>query len=136
MKPEDQEILDGVHEWSDAMLSNAAERIGAFMADDWVLVSERGMATREHFLSFVKSGALRHESIEVVGEPRLRIYGDAAVITTRIKSRSYFHGKLMDDEDFSTTQLVKIERRWLAVLTHVTAVNKEFQDMIAAKKGK
>jgi ketosteroid isomerase-like protein len=136
MKPEDQEILDGVHEWSDAMLSNAAERIGAFMADDWVLVSERGVAAREHFLSFVESGALRHESIEVVGEPRLRIYGDAAVITTRIKSRSYFHGKLMDDEDFSTTQLVKIERRWLAVLTHVTAVNKEFQDMIAAKKGK
>jgi hypothetical protein len=42
----------------------------------------------------------------------------------------------MDDEDFSTTQLVKIERRWLAVLTHVTAVNKEFQEMIAATKGK
>lgn len=136
MKSEEQEILDGVHEWSDAMLSNDTERIGAFMADDWVLVSERGMATREHFLSFVESGALRHESIEVLGEPRLRIYGDAAVITTRIKSRSYFNGKLMDDEDFSTTQLVKIERRWLAVLTHVTAVNKEFQEMIAAKTGK
>jgi hypothetical protein len=57
-------------------------------------------------------------------------------MTTRIKSRSYFSGKLLDDEDFSTTQLVKIERRWLSVLTHVTAVNKEFQEMIAAKKGK
>lgn len=118
------------------MLSNDADRIGNFLSDDWVLVSERGIATKEHFLSYVASGSLRHESIEVVGEPRLRVYRDAAVITTRIRSKSYFDGKLMDDEDFSTTQLVKIERRWLGVLTHVTAVNKEFQEMIAAKKGK
>ena len=118
------------------MLSNDARRMGAIMADEWVMFSERGIATKDHFLSFVESGALRHESIEAVGEPRLRVYGDAAVLTTRIKSRSYFSGKLLDDEDFSTTQLVKVERRWLAVLTHVTAVNKEFQEMIAAKKGK
>lgn len=136
MKSEEQEILDGVAEWTAAMLSNDAKRIGTFMADEWVMVSERGIATKDHFLSFVESGALRHESIEAVGEPRLRVYGDAAVLTTRIKSRSYFSGKLLDDEDFSTTQLVKVERRWLAVLTHVTAVNKEFQEMIAAKKGK
>ena len=97
-------------------------------------MSERGIASKDHFLSFVESGALRHESIEVVAEPRLRIYGDAAVITTRIKSRSYFNGKLLDDDDFSTTQLVKIERRWLSALTHVTAVNKEFLEMIETKK--
>jgi ketosteroid isomerase-like protein len=136
VKSEEQEILDGVGEWTAAMLSNDAKRIGSFLTDDWVLISERGIATKGDFLSFVESGALRHESIEVVGEPRLRVYGDAAVMTTRIKSRSYFSGKLLDDEDFSTTQLVKIERRWLSVLTHVTAVNKEFQEMIAAKKGK
>jgi ketosteroid isomerase-like protein len=136
MKSEEQEILDGVGEWTAAMLSNDAKWIGSFLTDDWVLISESGIATKGDFLSFVESGALRHESIEVVGEPRLRVYGDAAVMTTRIKSRSYFSGKLLDDEDFSTTQLVKIERRWLSVLTHVTAVNKEFQEMIAAKKGK
>jgi ketosteroid isomerase-like protein len=135
MKSEEQKILVGVGEWTAAMLSNDAKRIGSFLTDDWVLVSERGIATKEHFLSFVESGALRHESIEAVGEPRLRVYGDAAVLTTRIKSRSYFAGKLLDDEDFSTTQLVKIERQWLAVLTHVTAVNKEFQEMIAGEEG-
>ena len=133
MENEEQEILDGSREWAEAMLSNDVRRIGSFMTDDWVIVSERGIATKEHFLSFVESGALRHESIEVVGEPRLRIYGNAAVMTTRIKSTSYFNGKLMDDDDFSTTQLVKIERRWLSVLTHVTAVNKEFLEMIEAK---
>jgi len=133
MENEAQEILDGAREWTEAMLSNDVKRIASFVTDDWVIVSERGIATKEHFLSFVECGTLRHESIEVVGEPRLRIYGDAAVMTTRIKSRFYFNGKLLDDDDFSTTQLVKIERRWLSVLTHVTAVNKEFLDMIEAK---
>ena len=135
MKTEEQEILNGTREWTDAMLSNDVKRIGSFMSDDWVVVSERGIATKEHFLSFIESGAFRHESMEVVGEPRLRVYGDSAVLTTRIKSRSYFNGKLLDDDDFSTTQLVKIERRWLSVLTHVTAVNKEFLEMIEGKKG-
>jgi len=134
MKTEEQEILNGTREWTDAMLSNDVKRIASFMTDDWVIVSERGIATKEHFLSFVESGALRHESMEVVGERRLRVYGDSAVMTTRIKSRSYFNGKLLDDDDFSTTQLVKIERRWLSALTHVTAVNKEFFEMIEAKK--
>ena len=77
---------------------------------------------------------LRHESLEIVGEPRVRIYGDAAVVTSRVKSKSYFNGQLLDDDDFSTTQLVKIERRWLSVLTHVTAANKEFLEMIEKKK--
>ena len=134
MKNEEQEILDGAKEWADAMLSNDVKRIASFMTADWVLVSERGISTKENFLSCVESGALRHESIEIVGEPRLRIYGDSAVLTTRIKSRSYFNGKLLDDDDFSTTQLMRIERRWLSALTHVTAVNKEFLEMIEARK--
>jgi ketosteroid isomerase-like protein len=134
MEDEEQEILDGSREWADAMLSNDVKRIAGFMTDDWVIVSERGIATKEHFLSFVESGAHRHESLEIIGDPRLRIYGDSAVMTIRMKSRSYFNGKLLDDDDFSTTQLVKIERRWLSALTHVTPVNKEFLEMIEAKK--
>ena len=130
MENEEQAILSGSRQWADAMLSNDVKGISSFMTDDWLIVSERGIANKEHFLSFVESGALRHESIELVGEPRVRIYGDAAVVTTRIKSRSYFNGKLLDDDDFSTTQLVKIERRWLSALTHVTAVSKEFLERI------
>jgi ketosteroid isomerase-like protein len=32
-------------EWNVAMCSNDAERIGDFMADDWVIVSESGVST-------------------------------------------------------------------------------------------
>jgi hypothetical protein len=44
----------------------------------------------------------------------------------RIKSRSYFNASFWTMTYFSTIQLVKIERRWLSALTHVTAVNKNF----------
>jgi hypothetical protein len=45
-------------EWARAIVSNDAARIGAFMADDWVMVSESGVTTKEQFLSVVGSGAL------------------------------------------------------------------------------
>ncbi|GAA3168740.1 hypothetical protein GCM10020255_055870 [Rhodococcus baikonurensis] len=36
-------------EWNVAMCSNDAERIGDFMADDWVIVSESGSRPKRSF---------------------------------------------------------------------------------------
>jgi ketosteroid isomerase-like protein len=134
MKTEEQQILDGAREWAEAMISNDAGRIGAFMADDWVLVSERGVAAKEYFLSFVESGALTHTSFEMIGEPRLKLYGDSAVLTARVTSTSIFNGEKTDADEFTTDVLVKRDGRWLCVLSHITSANKEFLEMIAARK--
>src|SRR4029450_1665344 len=93
MENEEKEILDGAREWAEAMVSNDAKAIGSFMDDDWVIVSERGVAAKEYFLSFVESGALTHTKFDMVGEPRLKIYGDSAVLTTRVTSTSFFNGE-------------------------------------------
>jgi ketosteroid isomerase-like protein len=134
MRSEEQEILDGAREWAEAMISNDPERIGAFMADDWVLVSERGVATKEYFLSFVQSGALTHTSFEMVGEPRIRIYGETAVVTARVTNTAIFNGEKYEADEFSTDVMIKRDGRWLGVLSHITAANKEFLEMIAARK--
>lgn len=134
MKTEEQEILDGAREWAEAMLSNDAGRIGSFMADDWVLVSERGVATKGYFLSFVESGALTHTSFEMVGEPRIRIYGETAVVTARVTNTAIFNGETYEADEFSTDVMVKRDGRWLGVLSHITSANREFLEMIEAKK--
>jgi len=134
MNPEEQEILDLAREWASAMISNDAKRICAFMADEWVLVSERGVATKEYFLSFVESGALTHTSFEMIGEPRLKLYGGSAVLTARVTNTAIFKGEKFEADEFTTDVLVKRNERWLCVLSHITSANKEFLEMIAAKK--
>ena len=66
-------------EWNVAMCSNDAERIGDFMADDWVIVSESGVSTKAEFLGFVASGDLTHSAMDRVGRARVRFFGDVAL---------------------------------------------------------
>ena len=134
MDSEKQEILNGAGQWAEAMISNDPTRIGAFMADDWVIVSERGIAGKEYFLLFVESGALTHTSFEMVDEPRLKIYGDSAVLTARVTNTSFFNGQKLEADEFTTDFLVKRDGRWLCVLSHITSANKEFLAMIEEKK--
>ena len=63
-----QELLKFGSDWAEAMVANDAERIGSFMSDDWVIVSDRGIATKQRFLSFVESGALTHSAFEMGDE--------------------------------------------------------------------
>lgn len=70
-----QELLDLCSDWADAMVANDAERIVSYMADDWVIVSERGVSTKEQYMSFVESGALTHSSFEMKGDgPRQSLW--------------------------------------------------------------
>src|SRR5687768_6999730 len=44
-----EELIRLGSEWAEAMVANDAEQIGSFMSDDWVIVSERGVSTKEDF---------------------------------------------------------------------------------------
>ena len=131
MKTDEQEILDLASEWAEAMISNDAAWIGSFMADDWVIVSERGIAAKEHFLSFVESGALTHTTFDMVGDARVKIYGDTAVLTARVINTSFFNGQRFDADEFTTDVFYRNDRRWLCVHSHITPVDKDF---LAAKR--
>jgi uncharacterized protein (TIGR02246 family) len=122
------ELLRLGSEWAEAMVAKDAERIGSFMADDWVIVSERGVSDKEHFLQFVRSGALTHSAFDLVGDARVRVYGDTAVLTGRVVNTAHFGGQQFDQDEWSTDVFVKRDGRWLCVLSHITSVNKEFAE--------
>ena len=117
MNNDEQELLSAASEWAEAMISNDATRIGSFMAEEWVIVSERGVATKEYFLSFVESGALTHSSFDMVGEPRVKFYGDTAVLTARVTNTAFFNGERFDADEFTTDVLVKRDGRWVCVMS-------------------
>lgn len=129
-----QELIALGSEWAEAMVANDADRIGAFMADEWVIVSERGVAPKEHFLEFVRSGALTHSSFEMVGEARIKIYGETAVLTGRVVNTAHFGGQQFDQEEWSTDVFVKREGKWLCVLSHITPFDAEFEKMREEKQ--
>ena len=129
-----QELLKLGADWAEAMVANDADRIGAFMADEWVIVSERGVAAKVHFLEFVRSGALTHSSFEMIGEARIKIYGETAVLTGRVVNTAHFGGETFDADEWSTDVFVEREGKWLCVLSHISPVDKDFEKVIKEKQ--
>ena len=111
------------------MVANDADLIGGFMADDWVIVSERGISTKKDFLGFVASGALTHSTFEMASDARVKVYGDTAVMTIRVVNTAHFGGKQFDADEWATDVFVKQNGKWLCVHSHITAVDKNFEAM-------
>ena len=122
-----QELIGFGAQWAEAIVANDSERIGSFMADDWVIVSDRGIATKQQFLSFVESGALTHSSFEMATDARVEQYGDTAVMTIRVTNTAHFGGQQFDADEWTSDVFVKRDGKWLCVLSHITPVDKIFE---------
>ncbi|MFE6917540.1 nuclear transport factor 2 family protein [Streptomyces rubiginosohelvolus] len=109
-----------VDDWAAAIVANDADRIGSFMADEWVIVSESGIADREEFLGYVRSGALTHSAMEAVTPPRVRVYGDTATVTARITNTAHYGGQRFDADEWTTDVFVRRDGHWRCVLSHIT----------------
>jgi ketosteroid isomerase-like protein len=116
------ELVAIAADWAAAIVSNDVARIASFMADEWVIVSESGVSSKEHFLSVVESGELSHSAMNPVGEARIRAYGDVAVFTGRMTNTAHHLGRRFDADEWTTDVFVKQNGRWLCVLSHITAV--------------
>ncbi len=116
-----QEILDFAESWAAALISNDSKAIGDFMADDWVIVGENGATNKPDFLSWISSGDLTHETMEMVGEARIRIYGDTAVLTARVTNNGHYKNQPFSANEWTTDVFRQHENRWLCVLSHITS---------------
>ncbi|MFF6879223.1 nuclear transport factor 2 family protein [Streptomyces sp. NPDC012474] len=106
--------------WAEAIVSNDPARIAGFMADEWVIVSDSGIDPKERFLSLVESGALTHSAMDLITDPRVRVYGDTAVVTGRVTNTAHHQGQRHDADEWTTDVFVRRQGRWLCVLSHIT----------------
>lgn len=116
------ELVATEDEWARAIVSNDAARIAGFMDDDWVIVSESGVTTKEQFLSVIDSGALTHSAMDRVGDARVRAHGDTALLTARVTNTAHYEGRRFDADEWVTDVFVRRGDRWLCVLSQITAV--------------
>ncbi|MGW6546358.1 nuclear transport factor 2 family protein [Streptomyces massasporeus] len=106
--------------WAEAIVSDDPVRIAQFMADEWVIVSASGIDPRERFLSLVASGALTHSAMDLRTDPRVRVYGDTALVTGRVTNTAHYRGERHDADEWTTDVFVRRQGRWLCVLSHIT----------------
>jgi len=118
--PNEIQILEAVSAaWEQAMVSNDADAIGRFMADDWVIVSESGATKKDDFLAVVASGDLTHETFkgEIIS---VRQYGEAAVLTGRVRNNGHYQGRPFSADEWTTDVFVKRNGKWLCIHSHLT----------------
>ena len=73
-------VLDVEQRWTRALEKGDTTALSEIYADDLVYVHSGGNAeSKAEFIARVKGGGLKYESVTLV-DPRVRLYGDAAVV--------------------------------------------------------
>lgn len=105
-----------------AVISNNIEKIKECVSQDWVIVdAQGGIISQERFFYVIENGMLSHSTMtkEIF---RVKIYGNTAVVTGRGKNTGQWQGKPIEVEEWITDIYVKVNEKWLCVLTHLTPV--------------
>ena len=118
-----QELLDLARAWDAAMVSNDAAAIGAFMADDWIIIGPDGsIGDRTRFLALVASGDLTHD-VMTTEDPIVRVYGDTAVVIAHGISGGTWQGTPFSTQERATSVFVRRDGIWRCVVTHLSTLS-------------
>jgi ketosteroid isomerase-like protein len=119
--PSQESALATVQEMARAMRENDADGIARLLSDDWAVISARGEIGegKSIFPDGIKSGRLVRTACEM-SDPRVRLYGNVALVTTKVHLAGQFGGKPFDVKERETDVLHWQDGGWKIVLTHET----------------
>ena len=121
----EQELLNWEKDFSRAVVSNNADAIGNFLADEWVIVDPNGeIIDKARFLGVIKSGQLSHQLMESE-DAGVRNYGDSAVLTALTRTKAKFMGQEFSTQERATDVFVKRDGRWQCVFSQLTTFKKK-----------
>lgn len=101
------------------MANNDAGAITRSLADDWIVIATSGCIAEGQsvFADGIKSGFLTRKTFEI-SEPRVHLYGDVALVTTKVKTSGMLQDKPFDVTERQTDVSVWKDGSWKSVLTH------------------
>lgn len=105
----------------DAYIHHDITALDRLLADDYTFTNEHGeVETKDQVLSNFKTGGDRTIVSYEIHDPRIRTYGDAAVMLYSYTSREQYRGQ-DDSGSFQITRVfVKMNGRWKIVAGHET----------------
>jgi ketosteroid isomerase-like protein len=111
----EQALKKFVEGWAEAELHGNTAYLSQILGVDYMGIGPRGfMLTREDWLQRYDSGDLKNEAFKFE-ETRIRLYGDAAVITGKQTQTTSYKGQSMPGEFRVTLVVVKQAGDWRLV---------------------
>ena len=120
----EQALMKMERNWTDAALKKDTATLDKILADDWVGLGPAGSLTKAQLLADLKSGDLKLES-ETLGEMKVRVFGDTAVVTGSDDEKSSYKGKDSSGHHVWTDVFVKRQGHWQAVASQDTRMSEQ-----------
>lgn len=106
--------------WNEAHLRGDVSALDKLCADELIVtVPEMPVMTKADVLGFWRSGRARITRYET-SDTRVRLYGDAAVVTGRLQRTRDFNGRVVEDDWRFTKTYVRRDARWQVVAYHAS----------------
>ena len=110
--------------WNEAHERGDSNALEALWADDLeVAVPKMPVMTKTEVLSFARSGRMKF-SHYATSELRVRVYGDAAVVTGRLQRTRTLNGNELSDDWRFTKTYVRETGKWRVVSFHASEAAK------------
>ena len=108
-------IVQMEKDWTEAGIKKDVATLDRILADDWMAIDFEGKTmTKAAALADMKSGASTNSSVEL-GEMKVRVYGDTAIVHGSDTEKSTYKGKDSSGHYVWTDVFVKRNGRWQAV---------------------
>jgi ketosteroid isomerase-like protein len=121
----EQDLLKLVQDWSNAEAKADVAFLDRILADDWEFTEADGVVTsKAQFLAALKSGDVVGIS-SVLDNIKVRVYGDAAVVTGRETFKAKVRGKDISSIGQWTDTWIKKAGRWQCVATHESLITQK-----------
>jgi ketosteroid isomerase-like protein len=118
----EQELIKLENEWADAWVKSDVAFFERIEADDYTYTACEGSVwTKAQDLALLKSGQDVITSW-VLADMKVRVYGDAAVITGRATVKETYKGKDVSRQERWTDTWVKRAGRWQCVAGHSSEI--------------
>ncbi len=117
-----QEVLKVHKEYDEAIVRQDAAAYERLLADDFTYTTPDGqIASKAQEIAIAKSGDIKFESSQT-DEVKVRVYGDAAVVTSRYTAKWSYKGRAFSETGRSTATFVKRNGRWQVMADHSSRV--------------
>jgi predicted ester cyclase len=124
-KPEgsvEQQLIKTEEEGSDAFVKGDAAFFTRVLADDFTGTEDDGSVfAKAEFLAELKSGELKFTAV-TRDDYKVRVYGNAAVITYRQAEKGQYKGKDFEDQFRLTETWIQRAGHWQCVVVHVSKI--------------
>src|ERR1700730_3815818 len=108
-----QTLMKLENDWAKMALTGDAASLEKLLAPDYVYTNQDGqMASRAEMVSGLQSGTTKYDTF-TVGDMKVHVYGDAAVVTGNGHLKGTENGKPVDEQIRFTDTWVKRDGRWV-----------------------